>query len=32
MSDTKVNFVKEYCSANNESVIPENLIEEFKLI
>ncbi|CAD8169364.1 unnamed protein product [Paramecium octaurelia] len=32
MSQNKINFVKEYCSANNESVIPENLLEEFKLI
>ncbi|CAD8152549.1 unnamed protein product [Paramecium pentaurelia] len=32
MSDNKVNFVKEYCSTNNDGVIPENLLEEYRLI
>ena len=32
MSDNKVNFVKEYCSTNNDQIIPENLLEEFQLI
>ncbi|CAD8067134.1 unnamed protein product [Paramecium sonneborni] len=32
MSENKVNFVKEYCSTNYDGVIPENLLEEFRLI